>query len=88
MKKIVSLTGIMVLAAIITTSAFAGHVDVGNSTSTTPSMSAALPTDPAEPNVLADHSYSEYGYYSDHIRGGHRTGHRGGNRTGHQDGHR
>ncbi len=74
MKKILSITGIMVMAAIVSTSAFAGNVGSGDSTNTATTMSATLPTDQAELNAV--HS------------GRNRGGHQGGHRTVHQGGHR
>lgn len=74
MKKILSLTGIMVMAAIVSTSAFAGNIGAGNPINTAASMGASSPAGQAELGVLADNNYSEYGYR--HSRGN-RDRHRG-----------
>ena len=76
MKKILSLTGIMVMAAIVSTSAFAGNTGTGNPTNTAASMGVSSPADQAELGVLADSNYPEYEYR-----------HSGGNRDRHRGGH-
>lgn len=74
MKKILSLTGIMVMAAIVSTSAFAGSTGTGNPTNTIASMGVSSPMGQAELGVLADSNYSEYEYRRS---GGNRDRHRG-----------
>ena len=73
MKKILSLTGIMVMAAIVSTSAFAGNTGTGNPTSTAAFMGVSSPGQ-AELGVLADSNYPEYEYRRS---GGSRDRHRG-----------
>ncbi len=75
MKKILSLTGIMVMAAIVSTSAYAGNIGTGIPTNTTTSIGVSSPVGQAELGVLADCNYPEY-----EIRrsGGNRDRHRGG----------
>jgi len=75
MKKFLSLTGIMVMAAIVSTSAFAGNTGAGNPTNTATSMGVSSPVGQAELGVLADSNYSEYGYSRS---GGYRDRHRSG----------
>lgn len=80
MKKILSLTGIAVMAAIVSTSAFAGNsieqqVMQDNTSIRMESVEQIGPTDA---------SYSQYGYYG---KGGHRGGPRGGHRGGPGAGH-
>ncbi len=90
MKKIFLLTGIVVFAASISSGAFAGNTETGNSTNPSTLITATLLTDQAELSVLADYSYPEYGYHSGRGRGtyqdGHGSGHRGGHRNGHMGG--
>ena len=74
MKKILSLTGIIVLAAIVSTSAFAGSTGTGNPTNTITTMGVSSPVGQAELGVLADSNYSEYGYSRS---GGNRDRYRG-----------
>lgn len=76
MKKILSLTGIMVMAAIVSTSAIAGITGTGNPTNTVASMGVTSPAGQAELGVLADGNYPEYEYR-----------HTGGNRDRHRSGH-
>ena len=79
MKKILSLAGIVVMAAIASTSAFAGNFEQqelhGNTSVRLESMEQIGPTDA---------SYSQYGYYG---KGGHRGGPKGGHRGGPRGGH-
>lgn len=77
MKKILSLTGIIALAAIVSSSAFAGIIGTGNPTNTTASMGVSSPASQAELNAFADSNYSEYGY-SRYGNGRYRDRHRGG----------
>jgi len=74
MKKILSLTGIMVMAAIISTSAYAGNIGTGNPINTTTFMGVSSPVGQAELGVLADNNYPEYEYRRS---GGNRDRHRG-----------
>ena len=86
MKKILSLTGIIALVAIVTFDAYAASPGTDNPTNQATQQgftSAALRTDLITTNVMEDYSYSEYGYRSGGSRGGHRGG---GNRGGHQGG--
>lgn len=74
MKKILSLTGIMIMAAIVSTSAFAGNTGTGNPTNTAAFMGVSSPADQAELGVMADGYYPEYEYRHS---GGNRDRHRG-----------
>ena len=58
MKKFLSLTGIMVMAAIVSTSAFAGNTGINTATSTGIFSSSGQP----ELGVLADNDYADYEY--------------------------
>ena len=76
MKKIFSLTGIMVMAVIVSTSAFAGNTGINTATSTGISSPSGQP----ELGVLAGNDYADYEYrHSGGKRsGGNRDRHRGG----------
>lgn len=84
MKKILSLTGIIALVAIVTFDAYAASPGTDNPTNHATQqgfMTASLRTDHTAINAMEDDSYSEYGYHSGGNRGGHSGG---GNRGGHQ----
>ena len=87
MKKFLALTGIIAMTVVISSSAYAGNLGMGNTTTTTTSMVATLPSDQIELKVLADGNYPESEYRSS---GRHRDRYRSGrtNRSGRTSSHR
>lgn len=84
MKKILSLTGIIALVAIVAFDAYAASPGTDNPTNQATQqgfLTASLRTDHTAINAMEDDSFSEYRYHSGQNRGGHSGG---GNRGRHQ----